>query len=294
MIIVRLMGGLGNQMFQYAAARNLAIKGKTELKIDISAVLDRSPRKNFTFRDYELDVFKLDAEIATDAEIREYLPEKLNFSFRVFQRLGLTKVIKEVGQNVNSRFFLFPSEAYLWGYWQNQIYFNDIAPQIFEDFTLKEELIHSILAETKERLINDNSVAVHIRRGDYVSNSVINQRHGSCTIEYYQQAISRMQGKVKDPVFYVFSDDLEWARKSLSINAPSVFIEDREHKRSFEDLYLMSLCKHNIIANSSYSWWGAWLNQSHDKIVIAPQTWFNNKQENRKRLDSLPNEWIII
>lgn len=294
MVIVRLMGGLGNQMFQYAAARNMAIRNKMEVKLDISALLDKSPRENFTFRDYELEVFNIKSEIASSEEIKRFLPETLDFNFRIKQKLGFTNVIKEHNHKVSSKYFSNSSECYLWGYWQNDKYFESVSNQIIQDFTVKDNYYRSSFLEFQHEVQSCNSVAIHIRRGDYVLNEAINKRHGSCSIDYYLKSIELIKRKVADPKLYIFSDDLEWSKRNIITDLPTTFSENSENKVSFEDMYLMSLCKHNIIANSSYSWWGAWLNQNKEKIVIAPNHWFNNKKENNRRLKALPDNWQIL
>ena len=291
MIVVKLMGGLGNQMFQYAAGRRLAIKHRTVLKLDLSFLLDRTPRDNFTYRTYELDVFNIQGNIASPSETNRFVPNNRNIFYNIKRKLKWIKVITEPYSHFHEDVLSAPDNSYIDGYWQSEKYFKDVEDIIRSDFTLKPEMA-TINQEFTKQISSCDSVSLHIRRGDYVSNSVINEYHGSCSLEYYQEAVAKIATCVKNPHLFIFSDDLNWAKEHLNFNYPIKFITHNGAEKSYEDLRLMSLCKHNIIANSSFSWWGAWLNTNPGKIVIAPKKWFNDSSINTD--DLIPDSWVRI
>jgi hypothetical protein len=157
------------------------------------------------------------------------------------------------------------------GFWQSWRYFADIQDLIHQEFTLKSPLGVGA-TELAKKIQGVTAVGIHIRRGDYVSNPVTHQFHGICDLDYYARAISCMAEAVQQPYFFVFSDEPQWARENLKIDFPCTII-DPNHQ-DYEDLYLLSLCQHFIIANSSFSWWAAWLSSNPGKSVIAPRRWF--------------------
>ena len=186
-----------------------------------------------------------------------------------------------------------PKETLLEGYFQSEKYFIQIKSLLLENFKwlspasgIKLKLIESIQAV--------HSVSLHIRRGDFVENKVINSFHGLCDINYYERAISEINNSMKNPTFFIFSDDINWAKKKFGWIPSVIFIDHNKGKESFWDMRLMSYCKHNIIANSSFSWWGAWLNTNKLKIVIAPKIWFNDSIINLQTEDLIPSEWLRI
>lgn len=146
--------------------------------------------------------------------------------------------------------------------------------------------------QVAQNILSVNAVSLHVRRGDYVSNLTINQFHGTCSLEYYNQAIAQIAKKVETPHFFVFSDDPEWVKSNLKIDYSITIVDHNNADKNYEDIRLMSLCKHHIIANSSFSWWGAWLCRNPNKIVIAPLKWFNDKSINTT--DLIPDGWIKI
>ena len=288
MIIVKLMGGLGNQMFQYAFGKSLSILNNTELKIDRTFLDDKSPRENFTFRDFELDVFKLDPVYATSQEIKlrnnANILQKLFPFYNRFQ--SFSEHLSQIPKLAPSAY----SNVYLEGYWQNEDYFKHANKVIREEFQFK----YSPTGKNKELtelILSKNAISVHVRRGDYAHNQVINSVHGLLTPTYYEHAASYIQGNIFDPHYFVFSDDIEWAKSNVQLGNNATYINHNSGKNSFEDLRLMSLCKHNIIANSSFSWWGAWLNTNPEKIVIAPEKWFSNPSIST---EIIPSNWIKL
>lgn len=271
MIIAKINGGLGNQLFQYAAGRALAHHHQVELVLDLSD-FKKNPIGN-TPRICELNNYPIVARVATAQE------ESL-FRFyhgRVLRRIPLLPRpwvhIREPHFQYDHHFFNHSKNAFLDGYWQSYMYFDGISELIRSELQPLES--PGILnQELFEAMRFQNSIALHIRRGDYVSNAKAAIHHGLCSLEYYQRAIDRMLEAVADPHFYVFSDDLEWAKANLDIDAPVKFVGHNVGQQAFQDLRLISHCKHQIIANSSFSWWGAWLNPNPHKIVIGPKKWF--------------------
>ena len=292
MIIVKLIGGLGNQMFQYAAGRAIALKNNTSLKLDCSSF------EQYTLRSYRLDRFNIVEDFATHDEINHLKQDQSQlFSFCFFklqQKIipwHKQSAIIERTCNFDPDFLKITGNAYLDGYWQSEKYFADIAHVIRNDFTFKEEpdeLNKIVLLN----ILNSNSVSLHIRRGDYVSNPKTTEIHGVLESEYYMESLNLMEKKVKEPEVFVFSDDMVWAKENLKTDLPLHFIDHNGVEKDYEDLRLMSNCKHHIIANSSFSWWGAWLGKKEGQVVVAPARWFNTMSCNYN--DRLPSGWLII
>jgi len=295
MIIVKLHGGLGNQMFQYAIGRKLSLLDKTELKLDLSFLLDRTPHSNFTYRDYNLNIFNLKIELATQEEINlfiNYLDSKIKRKIYTYLFLGRNnKYIDEKQFTCDPDIFKLTGNLYLDGYWQTEKYFNDIKNILYNDFTIKIPQDEKN-QEINKTIKNTNSVSIHIRRGDYIENKQIYNVHGICDLDYYYNCINLFLKKLKDPHFFIFSDDHRWAKENLKLDCPLTFVDHNDASKNYEDLRLMSQCRHNIIANSTFSWWGAWLNQNADKIVYAPQKWFNDTSKNTQ--DLIPDQWIRV
>ena len=295
MIIVKLQGGLGNQMFQYAISRKLSLLNETELKLDLSFLLDRTPRPNFTYRDYNLNIFNLNIEFATQKEIKpfvSYLDSRIKRKIYTYLFLGRNnKYIDEKQFTCDPDILKLTGNLYLDGYWQTEKYFSDIKNILCNDFTIKIPQDKKNQEMTKI-IKNTNSVSLHIRRGDYIENKQIYNVHGICDLGYYYSCINLFLKKLKNPHFFIFSDDHQWAKENLKLDCPMIFIDYNDASKNYEDLRLMSQCRHNIIANSTFSWWGAWLNQNPDKIVYAPQKWFSDSSRNTK--DLIPDQWIKL
>lgn len=296
MIIVKLMGGFGNQMFQYAAGRSLAHRLGTELKLDLSFI--ETLHEGNTQRKYELNWLRIVAEIATSADVSVLLGEKTVYSTlraKVRKRFGLRwempHLYREPHYHYDAYFEFLPDNTYLLGFWHSERYFSSIAHLLREEFACREPLtgrnqtIATGIAATE-------SVSVHVRRGDYATDPKIGQFHGLCGLDYYKAAVAAIADRTGTPHFYVFSDDHAWVKEHLLLEYPTTFIDFNEPDKGYEDLRLMSLCRHNIIANSSFSWWGAWLNRNPTKTVIAPRRWFNNSDQDTK--DLIPADWLRL
>ena len=293
MIVVKLMGGLGNQLFQYATGRALALKYQTELKLDLS-FLNSDPKNVYTKRELELHVFNVSANIATDKEVDAFSKRTL-----------IQKIVRKISPNSPSKYFVanqkgfeydeafeeYPNNSYLNGYWQSERYFATVRDVLLKDLIIKKEMSEQCKL-TKSLILNSNSVSLHIRRGDYVSNKNATASHGILSLEYYNKAMTHLNGLHQDLKVFIFSDDMNWVKENLKLTNECVYVDFNTGENSVFDMYLMSQCKHNIIANSSFSWWGAWLNQNPHKTVIAPEKWFADKNLNTK--DLIPNSWLKI
>ncbi len=286
MIIVRLIGGLGNQMFQYACGRSLSQKNNAELKLDVTGF------DSYKLHRYSLDAFNIKKEVASEKEIERFKNYKIRSGRRWFLYNKLiadgSKYFQEKGFDFDPDVLELQGDAYLDGYWQSAKYFKEIGSTIRSDFSFV--LPQGEKDKEISALINAcTAVSIHIRRADYVTNTTTNKTHGTCSIEYYNQAIELLAEKVSSPCFFVFSDDHEWVKQNLKSTYPMVYVEHNGADTNYQDLRLMTSCKHNIIANSSFSWWGAWLNANPNKIVIAPKKWFANAIRNED--DIIPSTW---
>lgn len=298
MIRTIIMGGLGNQMFQYAAAYAVARRQQTPLLIDATLLQPNQNRTNATSRQQGLSLFGhisqssrfvyhsrstlLLYKLLPYPTIAKafYLLIKRSYLFR---DQWSTQYCSDVGQ--------LPHNSSMMGYFQSERYFNDYKEQIRKMFSFPE-LPDDQTRSIGQQIGNTLSVSIHIRRGDYLS------QYASCynilDIDYYQKAIALMCERYTQPHFFVFSDDTEWAEQHIQKLAKSITIVHHNLKRDYIDLQLMSMCKHHIIANSSFSWWGAWLNPSTDKCVVAPSIWFGSGQRNEIPSDLIPDKWITI
>jgi hypothetical protein len=285
------MGGLGNQMFQYAAGRQLAATHRTILKLDISDF------KDYKLHDYGLSAFNIKELFATPKEI-QLLKEQESGSFkkkikkllRRPSKIGITH-IREKQYHFDPEILTMPDSIYLDGYWQSEKYFSNIANIIRTEFTVTLPQADKN-RQLAQQITSCESISLHVRRGDYVTDAKTNTIYGTCDLDYYARCIERLDHKVHHPCFFIFSDDPEWAEKNLKITHPATFIDHNGPEKNYEDLRLMSQCRHHIIANSSFSWWGAWLGQHQDTIVCAPKRWFNSPSFNTK--DLFPEAWTGI
>jgi hypothetical protein len=284
-VISHLIGGLGNQMFQYAAGRALALTTGRDLELDISDF----PR--YPLRPFLLDRFQLAARptSSSNQSLIQMRPRDVGKAVRLL--LGW-KTIKEQQHSYHeikcgSCFRVI----YLKGYWQTEKYFAAFSDTIRSDFALKSTPAgdnRTLL----DRMDDCESVAVHIRRGDYVSNPAAASFHGLCGLDYYHEAIKQIEARVEHPHLFIFSDDIPWARLHFKTPHPMTFIDHNSTEDPCEDLRLMSACRHFVIANSSFSWWGAWLSENHRKVIVAPRKWFQSDEKDTH--DQIPAAWIQI
>lgn len=270
MIITKLIGGLGNQMFQYAVARRLALVNNDALKLDITGY------QSYSLRQYCLNQLNIVEQIASSEEISD-LKSRNYFREKYFH---FDPEILKLGCNV-----------YLDGYWQSAKYFRDISAVIRREFTVRTPLV-GLNLEWAEEIGKCHSVAVHIRRGDYVTNPATNHFHGVCQVDYYRNAMNTIIQNVPRARFFIFSDDPLWARQYIGQGLSCFYIANNDAEHGFEDLRLMSFCKDHIIANSTFSWWGAWLAEYSKKTVFAPRQWFNHNTYDTQ--DLIQDDWRLI
>ncbi len=291
MVVSNILGGLGNQMFQYAIGRAISLRSRQELKLDINEF------NSYDLRNYELDIFNIQVQIASDAEIEKIKYRQINFFKKIYCRIRRhdrrlsERYYKEKFYHYDTDTVMIKNSVYLFGYWQSEKYFDDCKDIILHDFALKYP-ISKQSNHFKQMIHKRPSVGLHIRRGDYVNNLTTNNYHGTCSLAYYQEAVSVIKKTVKSPHFFIFSDDIAWAKENLDFIQNKTFIKLSDSIPDHEEMLLMSQCKHNIIANSSFSWWGAWLNQNPEKIIIVPEKWFNDPVINTN--DLIPEHWIRL
>lgn len=277
MIILKFMGGLGNQLFQYAFYRNMQTRGK-HIKADIS-FYDKKNQE----RQWELETFpNVKISYATTNDFRD-IYKTVSITDRLFRRSGIINREKEEEFGSYAKRFFEVDNAILEGYFQNINYFKS------NEKLLREELQFPVLENKLQSLINDiksygNYVSLHVRRGDYLKFE--NIYGGICTKEYYDKAIQILSEKVKDHKICVLSDDVVWVKNNFNLKN-AIFISDDmfDNYQDWYDMCIMSNCKHNIIANSSFSWWGAWLNPNKEKIVIMPDKWDNQRKTTELKWD---------
>jgi hypothetical protein len=284
-IYVRLMGGLGNQLFQYAAARSLADKLGVELVLDGRYVVRKGHHTGLA-----IDCFNIRARHISPKELRSFSEVKIRFA-RWLKRLirPVNTVFWETSLAFDSTMHSQGAGTMLVGFWQSQRYISSNM-EIRKDLQLCAPLGVGA-ATVAAQIALQTSVALHVRRGDYLKDEKTMARYGLCSSGYYNKALDYVIQQVGDVKVFVFSDDPEWVKKHLNVpddacfsSAPSITAE--------EDLVLISLCDHQIIANSTFSWWGAWLNLNHAKIVVAPQPWFDDTSIQAQ--DLIPDEWHQI
>lgn len=296
MILVRLRGGLGNQLFQYATAKALACRRGTSVGINLDWF--KTFAEGQTSREYLLSYFNISGAIShsfTSGLAKEkkmpYVDKSL--TNKLFSLLPIPKYryFAEKDFQFDPEVLRLDGNIYLDGYWQSEKYFNDYADVIRNEFTVTSKP-NTANARIAHCLVNEESVAVHVRRGDYAIHPQISKLHGCCSLDYYHSALQVVAAQVDNPSYYIFSDDPMWVRQNLKFPGKVEIIEHNTTDTAYEDIRLMSLCKHHIIANSTFSWWGAWLATYPGKKVIAPTTWFIDQSIVTD--DLIPQNWVRI
>ncbi len=297
MIIVRLAGGLGNQLFQYAFARGVSSRMKTDFKLDTTPF-----DTYYIHHKYSLDNFNIKQSFAKDSDFFGFVwMRKHNKFFEVFYRHLRLKSKLMPFYRTEKQFHFDPSvftknNTYFDGAWVTEKYFKEIRSELLEELTINKPLSdysQNIFKEIQEF----TAISIHVRRADYVTGSTFASApiiHGTCSMDYYKTEIDYITKHEKNPHFFIFSDDYDWSVENFkSLSYPVTCIKNGADK-NYEDIFLMSNCKHNIIANSTFSWWGAWLNKSDEKIVIAPKKWFNTQKATTSTEDVIPDTWIKL
>jgi hypothetical protein len=288
-VVCRVDGGLGNQLFQYAAARSLADTLACDLALDLRAL---GPKAD---RGYGLDAFSIRAEVA-GPETLQSLP--LPRSSRIGRmRSALSLVLPSVAPYpvfwprsfaYDARLLRLRQPKYVVGYWQSERYFAWNRARLLADLQPRTETGPDV--QLLQRITSCQSVSVHIRRGDYFSNASAARIHGLCEPSYYQNAVRWLAQRNSGLQFFVFSDDMAWARAQFDFGLPTVFVDSGPLASPLQDFALMRACRHHVISNSTFSWWAAWLAEAPEQIVIAPQRWFVD--ESIASVDVVPERWI--
>lgn len=293
-VLVRLEGGLGNQMFQFAAGRAIAVVTSRQLLVDAAAIA-RGPSN----RRYELPLLQIQAaaasplsRLAARAQVGFRSPPVLRALARAVSGRRWT-LLRDPGCGCDERLFTTPGDLMLEGPWQSAAYVErsgSVAAAMRHEFSLRLPLTGTLAALAAD-IAACESVCVHVRRGDYALDPRIAAVHGTLPAEYYAAAAARIAAKVPGPMFFVFSDDLEWARANLEFPGPTRFIGDAAGMAPAVDQRLMASARHFIIANSSFSWWAAWLGTHPGKLVVAPQRWFRDAPA---PAGLVPPDWIEV
>jgi len=282
-IKIKLSGGLGNQMFQFAAGYALAKQNNVRLNLDLKYI-----NKRKLFNGFELDkVFNIYSKV--NLLNKQSFIKSINIKeiFKLFNKSFY--LYKEPHFHYSKDILSLPKHSFLDGYWQSELYFKDYTKEIRDIFTFPKNLDaknKEIMNEIREH----NSISIHVRRGDFLLES--NSNHSTNLKQYYLDAIRKSSKLFKNPQYFIFTDDHLWVKQNFILNHPYMIVNNNHGSKSFLDMHLMSNCKSNIIANSSFSWWSGWLNSTKDKVIYAPKNWFNNKSISTK--DLIPKEWIIL
>lgn len=293
-ITMRLNGGLGNQLFQYAAGRAIALKHNCSLSLDCSG-FEMYPGREYALKPLNVQAVMLNHQMGLRYARR--LPE-MPWLVRMFGSVDHLRAARNFAPMFFEKSMVFDPQVlqlraprYLVGYWQSEKYFLNVRQELLQDLTVREPATGRNL-EVARMMQSCEPISLHVRRGDYVTNPHTNQTHGTCSIDYYDRAVSYLVAQCSNPKIFVFSDDPVWARENIKPPVSTVYLDHNGPDKSHEDLRLMSLCSHHIIANSSFSWWGAWLSVAENKIVCSPSRWFAN--ETHASADIIPESWVKL
>lgn len=272
MIIIQLSGGLGNQLFQYALYFSLKQEGK-EVKLDTVTASEYEHKRPIQLRELGISY-----DVATRQEIERYLDCSKNFFTRIRRKIAGSHgcVVSEQGMNFEEK-FLEMDNKYFQGYFQSERYFKKYSEKLKNVLNLNEVVLSQESRDFLAQIENTQSIGIHVRRGDYLQKEFCGNYGGICTEEYYDAAIKYIRNTVVAPIFFVFSNDSEWCKEHYKSD-DFVIVDCNDEEKGYMDLILMSRCKHNIIANSSFSWWASWLNKNEEKIIIAPSKWINTQE----------------
>lgn len=291
MIIVKLGGGLGNQMFLYAMGRRLSIYHNTNMAFDLRGLYAGEDIRST----FELDVFGVYEQQVDRKHYSIFYRTTIfgsKFLCYLYKKICKIEMIKEKQYTFDSHLVCRSKpNSLIRGLFQTEKYFKNIRNDLLERFKFIHPL-NSKNREIKERIELNESVSLHVRRGELANDPEYSKAIGTCSLDYYQLAIDHIKNQVESPTFYVFSDDPKWARKHIAVGEKVEYIDHNIGKESYRDMQLMSLCKHNIIANSTFSWWAAWLNINERKIVIAPKVWCSGWEYDTK--DLIPETWLRL
>jgi hypothetical protein len=293
MIVVKLQGGLGNQLFQYAFGRAVSLHYQQPLYFDMKFLLDRSPRENFVFRDYDLDLFDL-------PEVKFYNSERNSLIEKTKQFFGIKQItyFNEKSFSFDPTVFeLNKKHLYFDGYWQSPKYFEENSELLKKEFVLKNKLtIHQ--QQLLVQIQQDESVCINFRRTDFVTIDSAISHHGVPPLTFYYESVRKIKALKENSKlkFYIFSDDIEWCRHNFKLEDDLIFVTHDLYKgeRFSSYMQLMIACKNFIIPNSTFAWWAAWLSTTENKLVISPKQWFADTAIQSQTNDLRPLEWIQL
>ena len=290
MIITRIRGGLGNQLFQYAAGQ------AASLRHGRSHFLDLRFYNTDKYRDYGLGKFKISAKVAPSEALPPNKETEL-LRYATWKYSGTNpRYVKDMdfvrGASIAPQFAerKFTGDAYMAGLWCSEYFFNDFTSEVRRELMLRDEL--SVQSKEVLNQINSRvSVSLHVRRGDFAQNRAVKTRFGVCSINYYTRAIDLLATKLGEEFcLFVFSDDLQWARENIQFGGEMLFVSAASNRVPHEDLILMAACDHHITSNSTFSWWGAWLDANPKKLVVCPEKWYVARRKCKYRIT--PDDWI--
>jgi hypothetical protein len=292
MLIIKIHYGLGNQLFQYAFGRSLSLRKKIPFFLDVHFYRSQQQSSEHP-RLYQLDQFNIKENIISDEDVSSFINP--DFWQRRSANLGCLikpyykrRIVYERGLSFDKHMWEVEDDVYLAGYWQDLRYFADVEDVIRKDLSFKNEAV----GENKEmlsRLLNVESVGIHVRRGDYLTDEKTIELAGVADLPYYNGALSFMNAKLTNPQYFVFTDDPDWVRTHFDVEVQFELVTINGQDKGYEDLHLLSHCRHQVISNSSFGWWGAWLNNHPGKIVVAPKVWRKNGVDMFK-----PEAWTLI
>jgi hypothetical protein len=292
MVIIRLKGGMGNQMFQYAFGLRAARALGTELQVDLSLLLDRARGDDHVYRDYDLTIFEVPHQFLVNPMVLRTLYATKSSKICKATRKWLARgrnYVREPHFEVSKSILQQPKNNTIYeGWWQSERYFSDISEEVRNIFTFVNPIL-----KTSESLFttikNTNSICLNVRRTDFLKVDDLN----TTTKDYFLNAAKQMANLVDNPHFFIFSDDVEWCAENLNLAHPTTLVDHSHKGEKFGNyLQLMKACQHFIIPNSSFAWWAVWLNENKDKNVIAPKNWFNSSQYDTS--DLVPDNWIRL
>jgi hypothetical protein len=297
-VVITLVGGLGNQLFQYAFGRAISIRNKQPLIFDLAWFDQVKDEKDeiTTVREYALAPFELPVKTQC---IGLPKPKTNGVVARIIRRCIRVLPRCHAGHRIYSeRGFGFDADALvqngaIWydGYWQSYKYFAEIEATLIKDLSQRDKLSKRS-QEMLSKIAGCDAICLHIRRGDYVSNKNAANMHGLCDVDYYSRGLEFVLHGLENPHCFIFSDEPAWALSNLNLPISKTVVDINDINSAHEDLWLMSACSHFVIANSSLSWWGAWLSTAHNKVVVAPRKWFVDSGINTS--DLIPSEWVRL
>lgn len=296
MIVVRLNGGLGNQLFQYATGYALASKNNQPLMLDVAGFVSHNPNLKQSYRNLDILDFSIKYSQALSGVDLMKFKYPLGFASRVSDFMQ-KRVLKRYYVDWHPSLMQKKGDVYLDGYYQSELYFLGVRNEISSQYQLANIFKDQIENIVKVIQSSINPISMHIRRGDYITNPRANKIHNVCRKNYFYNGLDYLRSRLGTPTVFVFSDDIDWVKAEMNLPKSTVYVSELrqisgDYLRSSQEMYLMSICKHNIISNSSFSWWGAYLNKFADKIIIAPNVWSRSKLLSHKNI--LPSGWIRL